>query len=266
MKMKLITNLEDIKDACDLVDLARELDIDMQRSGSHWAIRCPNHRGGQYDKHIGNCYITKNHKSFICKSCGNKGDALTLVQQAAGCSFLDAVKFLSNFVEIEPSYIEEGKEYTSNNGEKDVLRRIISQKEQDFLGIKNFAIYGVSELIEPDEFDLASELNATPVTYENEVLFYFTEKTYLTNPLKKIASQNYELYLKIIENAIFRKYEKLKKIFDIWENSPYAADSYDVIKIEFETLRTIYKNIGGEESRIKIPVLKNQSLIDLSSL
>jgi hypothetical protein len=264
--MKLITNLEDIKEACDLVDLARELDIDMQRSGSHWAIRCPNHRGGQYDRHIGNCYITKNHKNFICKSCGNKGDALTLVQQATSCSFLEAVKFLSKFVGVELSYIEEGKEYTSNKGEKDVLRRIISTKEQEFLGLKNSAVYGVSELLDPDEFDLATEFNATPVTYENNLLFYYTEKTYLTNPLKKIASQNYDLYLKIIESAVFRKYEKLKKISDVWGNSPFSAESFEAIKREFEMLRTIYKNIGGNISRIKLPEIKNKNLIDLSSI
>jgi len=256
--MKLITNLEDMKDACDLVDLARELDVDMQRSGNHWAIRCPNHYGGQYDKHIGNCYINKNHRSFVCKSCGNKGDALTLIQQATSCSFIESVKFLSDFVGMQISYIEEGKEYTSDEGEKTTIRRILSAKDQEFLEIKNSAVYGISELIEPDDFDSASEENGTPVISDDKLFFYYTRKTLVTNPLKKIASGNYQLYQKIVENAIFKKYEKLKKVAEIWSDSPYSSESYEVIKKEFEKLRTIYVSMGGESSKIKIPEPKQE--------
>lgn len=63
-----------VKEALTLMDVAERYSPKVVSRGRVTYILCPFHK----DKHIGSCYFYNDRDSFVCKSCGEHGDALRL--------------------------------------------------------------------------------------------------------------------------------------------------------------------------------------------
>ena len=89
-----MTDLAEFKAAIDIHKVA-ELLTDVVRSGTHTVILCPFH-----DDHKPSCTLYDDG-SFHCFVCRESGDAIDLVQQLRGCSFAEALDWLSEHTGVE---------------------------------------------------------------------------------------------------------------------------------------------------------------------
>lgn len=249
--MKMVVNKDDIKNSCDMVDVAISLGIEMEKKGL-WYIRCPYHFGGRLDKHIGNCYISKDHRYFKCESCGNGGDVLKLVEQVNNCSFFEAIKYLSAHSGVDIEYVEEGEEYQQNGTQRRAVR-VISYKDQEFLGIKNNSIFEIRSLTN-DLYDVEDHMSLTD---QNGLLVCWAEKSFAeSSPLQKLASSDQELYCKLVKSFCKKKYDSLTKIYEQWKMTEFGYEAAALVEKDIYRLRDIYESVGGEPMKIKLPTIK----------
>lgn len=264
--VKMVVNKAEIKEMSDMVSIATSLGVDMQRHGSVWFIRCPNHHGvHKYDQHIGNCYISKDRKAFVCKSCGNHGDVLTLIQQVLGCSFWDAMRYLSDQTGVDLEFANEGESYVDKYGNKKIARRILSKEEQNLIGITNEAIYGCKEIIE--DYFTAQEYAAVSVTDNKNTLLYWVNNEVIEgNPLVRIASDSYDCYCHIIRYFTRNAYHKLVDCFEKWSDTPYLPYVDKEINNDVSRLKSIYEDVGGNPKEIKFLRKSMEFSIDLTQV
>lgn len=255
----MITNKDDIQNSADMVDVAQTLGLEMKRSGSVWAIRCPNHFEGRFDKNIGNCYIRKDHKGFICKSCGNSGDIFTLIMQSQGYTFIEALNWLSDYTGIEIEHAHEGQIYQDSSGRRKTARKIISYDDQQFLNIHNEPVSTVEEII--TDYETARLAGADSVTDEKGEILYWVKKRYEGNALQVLASENYQFYKKLIEKYCFFKYSDTIRRAKGWscvDGELYDVAMADITKDIFR-IRRIFEEIGGDPTKVKLPKKKKTS-------
>lgn len=265
-KVRSVINKNEIKSRCNLVDAARTLGIEMQRNGDTFAIRCPWHFGGRYDHHIGNCYIDKRHKYFVCKSCGNSGDVLTLIQQVKNCSFTDALQWLSEYTGVEIIYADEGKQYIDSYGNLRTAHRIITHDEQKFLGIYDDPVFFTDDLF--TDYKQAKDSLAMPVPGKNGHDLWRKKEMAEPNPLSKFASDDHLRYCELIKHFISVKYDKLMERLSLWEKAPYYSYIYSETVDDILRLRDICIDVDGDPMKLKIPkkVEKISFSVDLSAV
>lgn len=85
--------LDQLKQEHPIMQVALELGFQFTPRNTSVAVRCFNH-----EDRTPSLVLQPETNSFECKSCGEKGDALTLIQKVKKCEFKDAVLSLdSNF-------------------------------------------------------------------------------------------------------------------------------------------------------------------------
>lgn len=246
--MKTITNKDELK-SVDLVDVAQSLGIDLQRSGSSCAMRCPYHfEGRQIDQHIGNCYISKDRKFFECKSCGNKGDAITLVRQVLNCGFSEAIDYLSDLSGIPVQYAEYGEVVDKDGNAYSILGKRLTSEELRFLGIQFGGMYITKSI----EEDITDDDIIQSIVNDNGKTLYFQIKEYVSPDfLNRLCINNYSVYCSLIKYFINRKYNKLKDRYNNWKDSPFGSNMENLINEDIHKLKEVYEKVGGDPSVIK---------------
>ncbi len=79
-----------IKQAVDLVTLASEYGLALQRAGSKYKSLCPFH-----DDHNPSLYLDPDRQSYKCWSCGAGGDVIAFVQGFERVDFIEALRMLA---------------------------------------------------------------------------------------------------------------------------------------------------------------------------
>lgn len=82
--------LEQLKQEFPIMKVASMLGFQFTERNTSVAVKCFNH-----EDRSPSLVLQPDTNSFECKSCGEKGDALTLIQKINKCDFSTAVKFLS---------------------------------------------------------------------------------------------------------------------------------------------------------------------------
>ena len=85
---------EKIKDVLSLTDVAEQYSPKVANKGKITYIICPFHD----DKHIGSCYFYNDRNTFVCKSCGEHGDALRLASGYTGIPLSSLNELLERIV------------------------------------------------------------------------------------------------------------------------------------------------------------------------
>lgn len=70
---------------------------DMRKKGKMWECLCPFHE----DRHIGSFKIDENKGTFVCYSCGARGDAVEFLMKHEGLSFPKAIRWLGRKYSID---------------------------------------------------------------------------------------------------------------------------------------------------------------------
>lgn len=253
--MAQIVNLYDIKDHINLKDVVEATGWPHRKSGATWFIKCPYHFDGtQEDRKIGNCYISKKGRIYICKACGRTGDVISFLKETMNLDFVKAVEWISDMSDIKIQYANEGDTYEDRNGQSKTVRKIISYEDQKFLEISNEPIYDIKKILYEDTGE------GYAIQEENETVFWIEKESKEINPLSRIASQNYDLYKKIIRFFVMRKYEKIKRRILIWEKSESSL-SVSVINSMIDDifrLKIIYTEVNGDKEDLSIPSMKKK--------
>lgn len=246
--MKTIVNIEQLK-SVDLGDIAQSLGVDLRKRGSSYSMRCPYHfEGRQIDQHIGNCYISKDRKFFECKSCGNKGDAITLIRQVLDCSFPEALNYLSDYSGIPLQYVEEGSMADENGIDYSNFKKRLTNEELRFLDISTGGMYITKSI----ESDITDDDKIESVTNKKGETLYFLIKEYNSpNFINELCISNYSVYCSLIKYFINKKYAKLKDKYDKWKNSLYESRMERFINEDIHKLKELYEKVGGDPSSIK---------------
>lgn len=88
--------IEEIKERVDIVELVESYGVTLKSSGSNYMGLCPfhNERSPSFN-------VNRNHGTFYCFGCGEKGDAIQFVKSIDSHTFSGAVEALGDLLGIE---------------------------------------------------------------------------------------------------------------------------------------------------------------------
>lgn len=93
--MPLKDVVEKIKESVDIVDFINSK-VPLRKVGKNYKALCPFH-----NEKTPSFYVSQNLRMFHCFGCGISGDVIKFVQEFEKVSFLDAVKILGEYANIE---------------------------------------------------------------------------------------------------------------------------------------------------------------------
>lgn len=123
----MISNIDEIKSAADIVDVVSEFITLKDKAGQKVAC-CPFH-----NEKTPSFKINKEKKFYKCFGCGKYGDAIDFLMQYKNINYIEAIKFIANKYKIQVE--EETKDY-----EKPIERLVKLQSDT----IKYFEDRGIS--------------------------------------------------------------------------------------------------------------------------
>lgn len=88
--------IEEIKEAVDIVELVESYGVTLKSSGSTYMGLCPFH-----NERSPSFSVNRNHGTFYCFGCGEKGDAIQFVKSIDSHTFTGAVEALGDLYGIE---------------------------------------------------------------------------------------------------------------------------------------------------------------------
>lgn len=88
--------IEEIKEAVDIVELVESYGVTLKSSGSTYMGLCPFH-----NERSPSFSVNRNHGTFYCFGCGEKGDAIQFVKAIDSHTFTGAVEALGDMYGIE---------------------------------------------------------------------------------------------------------------------------------------------------------------------
>ncbi len=91
----------------DIASIAESVGISVRYAGSAYHIHCPGHilRLGKEDANDGSCVLTDT--GYHCFSCGESIDVFEMLQEATGCTFIQAVNLVANYCGVQEKPIEQ---------------------------------------------------------------------------------------------------------------------------------------------------------------
>lgn len=83
--------IQRVKDAASIVDVAGDF-LELRKRGTEYECLCPFHD----DRHIGSFKISPRKNIYYCFACNANGDSISFLQEYAGLSFADAIRYLGD--------------------------------------------------------------------------------------------------------------------------------------------------------------------------
>ena len=81
--------MQELRDNNDIISVAQSY-VDLKRSGSTYACRCPFH-----SEKSPSCHFYQSTNSFYCFGCGVGGDVITFIRLIENLDYMEAVRFLA---------------------------------------------------------------------------------------------------------------------------------------------------------------------------
>lgn len=171
-----------IREDANCLLVAEELGIQIHQRGRRNLILCPHHD----DRRIGSCFI--NEHRYHCYSCGYTGDAFSLVMEAEGVSFSNAVEFVANVCGGIQQY-EDGE----------VRDGLIPVRYRKKIGLEDEPIFGLVdiEFSESEAEDYLADHPSARAEYIQD-FGYIVEGMLCMSPLALLYRNSPEEYHRII--------------------------------------------------------------------
>jgi len=85
-----MSEIDEIKQKMDIVQLVSEYVTDLKQAGANWKARCPFH-----EEKTPSFMVSQEKQIFHCFGCGKGGDIFTFVQEMEGMEFPEALRLLA---------------------------------------------------------------------------------------------------------------------------------------------------------------------------
>lgn len=114
-------SLESLRHSIDLVEVLREHNVPLKRSGSNYKCCCPFH-----EEKTPSFVVNPSGSYYHCYGCGVHGDAIHFLMNQVGMSFIEAIVHLSKKFGVELKLREDDKQrnYDAVTAKKEELRTI----------------------------------------------------------------------------------------------------------------------------------------------
>lgn len=208
--------LDQLKHEHPIMQVALELGFQFTPRSSSVAVRCFNH-----EDRTPSLVLQPETNSFECKSCGEKGDALTLIQKVKKCEFKDAV------LSLDPHFYPEKNNERPKDIDKDVY----------------WASRGISETTRA-KFELTVKDDGVYIPLPNGSIKRRNFKPYFDKRADKWIFQKF-IFFERKGKCLFYAGEKSETIF-------ITEGELDAVKLHQETGFTVISDTTGAASFEKL--------------
>ena len=187
--------IDELKEVIEIESVVDWLDIPTRQRSSRIQLLCPFHD----DHHFGSCHIRGN--KIYCFACGEKADAIKLVQHVMNYSFIDACKYIADKM---------GVTLVANDNTQS-QKKVLSDKVLEVIHLcgNRQKIYGVAEIISEEEyFNRETKHGLKHVMFSEEHIsenpedegrgYYVAQNVLMRNPLQQLLEENEEAYNQLV--------------------------------------------------------------------
>ena len=235
-------NTEAILAVADAITVAQYLGIEMVTKGGRTFIRCPGHFKtiGRTDNNINNCILDS--KGYHCFACGDHGDVITLVQNYIDCTFLEAVKIVTNLY---------GGSQSFKNKEK-LRLNILSSADLSLIGLNpvhNPEVSDAGRLVYNTSIVKQAETDVTNCAHKHRE--YVVYRKTARPSLQELYDTDRRSYYALIERKAKEAAYKYKQALADYGSirGKKAKEIMDVFQTSPEVTNDIFKGIRNELKR-----------------
>lgn len=229
MVKKRIVDRDDVIAQVDIVELARDLNLDIRRNGSCYICSCPNPTHN--DTHMGNFSLQNTHgrNRFKCFACGVSGNCIDLYMLVKGVDFLTALYALADMYNIGKIIDVKGMD---TNTQKLFSWEGLNANQYELFGLKTI----VSEI--PKGIDQQGNVISNTVKYSMKNLAMDNPKYHDYLLLNKFKEKILNIcnFLNLMEDGFFLKYDL--ELF--WMNEKWFTLVVSIIE---DYKRLLYKGL-----------------------
>ena len=238
-------DIEQIKNTVSGPEIVDHFGLETKKMGSLISILCPFHD----DEHYGSCYVYD--KGIHCYVCDHSWDVIEFTQDMLGCSFVDALKYLSENFGIAAKDSVESCKFRLSIPEMECLGLYKENRNP------NWDVKGIS-FVPPGPKIKCAKWNW--VNDQETVFVLYNKGQSMRETLDQFSHENPREYYNLLVRKgkeAYSTYEKLclktGRLY-LETGSPAAYGLYSYYKSQYDLCRKVLYRLNGERERRNLVV------------